>query len=247
MRQTFKARIAYLTKAHTVIAGSAATRDTLERYTPVRADRIVVVPYGVNATFCPVPQVGAGRRASAGLGAQARVLLHVATRGRYKNTPGLLRAFAQLRARVADAVLVRIGAPLYPDEAALADTLGVSNAITYLGTLRDDRALVEWYNAADVLVFPSFWEGFGWPPLEAMACGTPVVASNIPSIAEVIGDAGLLVPPDDTSAIALATERVLHDSVLAESLRRKGLERASHFTWTRTAALTLAVYDGVLR
>jgi glycosyltransferase involved in cell wall biosynthesis len=96
-------------------------------------------------------------------------------------------------------------------------------------------------------MFPSFWEGFGWPPLESMACGTPVVASNIPAITEVVGHAGILVPPDDASAVAVAAERVLTDSALSLSLRERGLERAACFTWANAAEKTLAVYSSVLQ
>ena len=176
---------------------------------------------------------------------EARVVLQVATKGRYKNTPALLKAFAQLRSRVAGIRLVRIGAPLYPDEAELADKLGISTSIRHVGMVRDDRMLAE-YSAADVLLFPSLWEGFGWPPLESMACGTPVVASNIPAISEVVVDAGVLVSSEDPSEMAHAVERVLMDPAWSCSLRRKGLERAGHFTWANTAAQTLNVYKSVL-
>jgi glycosyltransferase involved in cell wall biosynthesis len=177
---------------------------------------------------------------------EARVVLQVATKGRYKNTPALLKAFAQLRSRIAGVRLVRIGAPLYPDETELADKLGISASMRHVGMVCDDRTLAEWYSAADVLVFPSLWEGFGWPPLESMACGTPVVASNIPAISEVVGDAGVLVSSEDPSEMAHAVERVLMDPAWSCSLRRKGLERAGHFTWANTAVQTLSVYKSVL-
>ena len=248
--RTFKLRVAHLARAHTVIAVSDATRATLERYTSVRSNRIVVVPQGVNSTFRFAANRTTTQRASAGLAKASAVVLQVASgdrHKRYKNTPVLLHAFAELRSRLTGVVLVRIGAPFHPDEAELARKLGICDAIRRPPGVDDDRALAEWYNAADVLVFPSLWEGFGWPPLEAMACGTPVVASNIPAIAEVVGDAGLLVPADDPSAVAQAAERVLTDAALAASLRQKGLERARQFTWGQTAVRTLAVYDDVLR
>ncbi len=248
--RTFRLRIAYLSLARTVIAVSHATKATLERYTSVRPERIVVIPQGVNSTFRFAADGVATRRASVGLPPTSAVVLQVASGGshtRYKNTAVLLHAFAELRSRLADAVLVRIGTPLHPDESNLARTLGVCDAIMHPTQIDDDRSLSEWYNAADVLVFPSVWEGFGWPPLEAMACGTPVVASNTPAVAEVVGDSGVLVPPDDPSAIARALEQVLSDTAFATSLRHKGLERATHFTWERTATQTLAVYDDVLQ
>ena len=99
--------------------------------------------------------------------------------------------------------------------------------------MSDDR-LVELYNAADVLLFPSFYEGFGWPPLEAMACGTPVVVSDAPSLAEVVGGAGLAAPARDVSALVAAVRSIVETPELAETLRRRGIERAAQFTWRRT-------------
>ena len=245
--RTFRLRVAHLARARKVITISEATKATLERYTSVRSDRIVVIPYGVNSTFRYEANRTTTLRAAAGLAEASAVVLQVASIGRYKNTTVLLHAFAQLRSRLEGVVLVRIGAPFYPDEAELARTLGIGDAIKHLARIDDDRVLAEWYNAADVLVFPSSWEGFGWPPLEAMACGTPVVASDIPAVSEVVGDAGVLVPSGDPSAVAGATEQVLTDTALATSLRQRGLERARQFTWEQTAVRTLAVYDDVLQ
>jgi glycosyltransferase involved in cell wall biosynthesis len=244
--RTFKLRMMQLAQARVVIAISAATRATLEKYTEVPSDRIVVIPYGLNPIFARLEHARRSRRASAGLDNETKVVLQVATKGRYKNTPALLRAFAQLRSRIADLTLVRIGAPLHSDEAELAHKLGISSSIRQVGMVCDDRILAEWYSAADVLVFPSLWEGFGWPPLESMACGTPVVASNIPAISEVVGDAGVLVSSEDPSEMAHAVERVLMDAAWSCSLRWKGLERAGHFTWANAAAQTLNVYKSVL-
>lgn len=243
---SFKWRVGYLARARKVIADSLATKATLERYTSVRSQDIVVVPLGVHPIFHRISTAKSRQRASAGLTAQAPVVLQVATGVRYKNTSVLLHAFAQLRSRLPDVILVRVGAPFFSDEAELARKLDVAGAVRYVGRV-DDQTLAEWYNAADVLVFPSLWEGFGWPPLEAMACGTPVVASNIPAIAEVVDDAGILVAADDPSALAGAAERVLTDPILAETLRQKGLERARQYTWARTAERTAAIYDDVLQ
>ncbi len=243
--RTFRWRAAHLSRARRVIAVSEATRSTIEKYTDVPAQNISVVPQGVSSVFRPLDRPRADIRHRLGLPAQAPVILQVATRARYKNTPAVLHALAQLRRTHADVILIRVGASLFDDEARLASRLGVEGAIRQISRVTDD-ALVEWYNAADVLVFPSWWEGFGWPPLEAMACGTPVVASNVAPIAEVVADAGLLVPPDDPAAMADAAERLLGDAALAGELRARGLARAREFTWARTAAATAAVYGEVL-
>ena len=109
-----------------------------------------------------------------------------------------------------------------------------------------DQDLVSFYNAADVFAFPSLYEGFGLPVLEAMACGTPVVASNAASLPEVVGDAGLLADPHSSEALAKTIASVLEDSELAAELSRRGLERARQFTWERTARGTLAVYHSLI-
>lgn len=243
---TFRFKVACLERARMIIAVSQATKNALERYTAVPSDRIAVVHNGVTPTFRVMERARARRRAAATLDIRTPVVLQVATQGRYKNTQALLHAFARLRARVPDAVLVRIGAPLAADEVDLAARLGVTAGLRYLGELETDELLVEWYNAADVLVFPSLWEGFGWPPLEAMACGTPVVAFDIPPVAEVVGAAGILAPAGDIPALAAATERVLTDAAVAAEHRQRGLQRAAQFTWESAAARTAAVYAKLL-
>lgn len=242
----FRVHLAALEQARMVIAISQATRNDLERYTAVPPHRIAVVPMGVNPMFRVIEGARAARRAAAGLSDTRPVVLQVASGVRYKNTPMLLHALAELRRRTSDVTLVRVGAPLFRDESQLARTLGLQDSLVFIGEV-DDQTLAEWYNAADVLAFPSWWEGFGWPPLEAMACGTAVVASNIPAVAEVVGDAGVLVSPDDPSALARAIERVLADPALAADLRQKGLQRATQFTWAAAAARTIAVYEELLQ
>jgi glycosyltransferase involved in cell wall biosynthesis len=101
------------------------------------------------------------------------------------------------------------------------------------------------YNCVDILLFPSLYEGFGWPPLEAMACGTPVVASDAASLPEVMGDAGLRCPPRDHEALAQAMEALLTDAELRQAVIARGLARASRFTWEKVAQQTLAVYEWV--
>jgi glycosyltransferase involved in cell wall biosynthesis len=245
--RTFRFRIKSMARASRIIADSKATRDSLLEYTDIPAARITVIPLGVSRFFKPCePCKVLGIRQRLGLNSQAKVILQVATRGRYKNTPGVLRAFAEVRRRLGPSViLARVGVPLHEDEASLADRLGVTDAIRFIGAVADDSALAYCYQAANVLAFPSFWEGFGWPPLEAMACGTPVVASNIPAIREVVKHGADLVDPNDDAALAAALSRVITDETHAAQLRAEGLERARELTWDVTARRTLDVYDEV--
>jgi glycosyltransferase involved in cell wall biosynthesis len=102
------------------------------------------------------------------------------------------------------------------------------------------------YNLADVFVYPSVYEGFGLPALEGMACGTPVITSNVSSMPEFVGDAGILVPPDDENALVDALHRVLSDDALRRCLMRDGPRQAARFTWENTARKTLRIYEKVL-
>ena len=122
------------------------------------------------------------------------------------------------------------------------DTLGLRDKVTFVGYLDEDE-LPLWYAAATVFVFPSIYEGFGMPPLEAMACGTPVVTSNTSSIPEVVGDAGLMVDPYSADALADALARVLNDRELHADLAERGIRRATAFTWRTTAERTLRAYE----
>ncbi len=121
------------------------------------------------------------------------------------------------------------------------DKLGLQERVRFLGHVSPED-LLGLYNAAQVLVHPAFYEGFGLTPLEAMACGTPVIVSNSSSLPEVVGDAALLVEPTDVDGLAVAIWRVLSDTALREQMVKKGLQRARSFSWQKTAQETLEIY-----
>ncbi|MBC7249972.1 MAG: glycosyltransferase family 4 protein, partial [Anaerolineae bacterium] len=129
---------------------------------------------------------------------------------------------------------------------ATVEKLGLKDEVEFAGYVPAEE-LPLWYNAADLFVFPSLYEGFGLPPLEAMACGTPVVSSNAASLPEVVGEAGLLIDPYDVEGLAAAMRRVLTDRELSTQLRERGLRRARQFSWKEAARQTVAVYEQVLR
>ena len=138
----------------------------------------------------------------------------------------------------------KVGGPFTAPQHVLIDRLQLEGQIEHLGLVTLPE-LVAAYGRADVLLMPSWYEGFGLPVLEAMACGVPVVAANRASLPEVVGDAGLLIEPDDLDGVADAVTRIIADPALREDLRQRGLKRASEFTWERSAQLTLAVYHAV--
>lgn len=159
-----------------------------------------------------------------------------------KGLPALLAAFALVAPAHPDLRLWLVGADQQGYVASILGDDPAAARVGFTGRLDDDQLRAA-YGHARAFAFPSRYEGFGLPPLEAMAYGTPVVVADAASLPEVVGDAGLLVPPDDAEALAHAVERLLTDDALRESLVTAGRERAATFTWERTAAGTVAAYE----
>jgi glycosyltransferase involved in cell wall biosynthesis len=230
-------------RADQVLTDSEHSRRDLLRFLGLPAARVRAIPCGVDARFQPVPD-GPGRRAALErYGVKPPYLLYVGGINARKNIAGLFEAFARVRARHPGLELVVAGKRQWatgPIDAAF-ERLGLAGAVRFTGYL-DDADLPALYSAAEAFVFPSLYEGFGLPPLEAMACGAPVIASNASSLPEVVGSAALLVDPHDSGALAAAIERVLGDQPLRDDLRRRGLARAAQFGWARAAQETLAAY-----
>ncbi len=172
-------------------------------------------------------------------------ILHVGHCGFYKNIEGILAAIPAITRQLDHPVVfIKVGGTFTPSQQELIARLGIAPQVKHVGKV-SLAELPSLYANAELFLMPSWHEGFGLPALEAMACGTPVVSSNCGSLPEVVGDAGLLVDPRDEESIAGAALRVLSDQRLSNDLRRRGLERASAFTWERTARQTLAVYRAV--
>ena len=234
-------------RAQAVIADSTNTRDDLVRLLGVSPQKVVAIPLGVDAKYTPATpaQLDAFRQRQ---GLPDRFILYLGTLEPRKNLPVLVRAYAELRrADPAAPTLVLAGgagwryAPLF----GLVEELGLKDSVLFPGFV-PQVDLPLWYAAAEVLAYPSLYEGFGLPPLEAMACGTPVVTSTASSLPEVVGDAGMLVPPDDPAALAHALHHLLTEADLRAEMRARGLARAAQFTWQRTAQMTAEVYQRVL-
>jgi glycosyltransferase involved in cell wall biosynthesis len=245
----FKRSLQGLSQVQRIMADSWATRGSLQRYDPMVGQKTVVVPLGISPVFRPARDEAerALLRDKYNLRSDMRYVLHVGRCWRYKNIEGLLRVFAKTDQKCSTrCMLLRVGETLSEEHRRLADHLHIATQVHEMGSMSTE-GLAELYRAADVLLFPSRYEGFGLPVLEAMASGLPVVASNVASLPEVAGEAALLLSPDDYDGLAGAVCRVLEDVGLREALRAKGLAQAREFSWEKCARETMAVYEEVCR
>ncbi|HVX31174.1 MAG TPA: glycosyltransferase family 1 protein [Nitrolancea sp.] len=229
-----------------IITDSEASRRDIIRFLKFPAERVHAIPIGVAPWFEP-----AGAEAIARVRARYELpsdyILAVGSLNPRKNLETLFTAYHRLRQRGFPHRLVVVGPSAWK-------SVGIFQRLRDLGLERDvrltgfvaDEDLPALYSAAAALVLPSLYEGFGLPPLEAMACGTPVVTSNTSSLPEVVGDAGLMVDPLDVDALAAAIDRLLTDSELSSGLIARGLSRAQLFTWERTAHEHRHIYHDVL-
>jgi glycosyltransferase involved in cell wall biosynthesis len=231
-------------RADRVIVPSRWTaRDVVERL-GVPEGRVRVVPYGPGHDFRPLADGARIDAALAKYGVRRPYLVSVCRGYAHKNLAGLLRAFAMLRRQGrGDVRLLLVGEPYRGGGALgrLGEQLGLGGAVVFTGFTSDDD-LNALYSGATAFAFPSLAEGYGLPVLEAMSCGTPVVASNASAVPEAVGEAGLLADARDPGAFAAALARVLDDADLRARLTAAGLARAATFSWEKAAAATLSVY-----
>lgn len=238
-----------LRAARRIITDSDASRRDLERVLHISPSVVRVIPLAVDARFRPV----APREQDAMSGLRSRLSVpgpyvhYLGGLDRRKNVQGLIAAFARLkRERQVPHHLVIVGAtrtdnPLFYDPRPDVERLGLTDCVRMIDRVSDEEARAL-HAGSDAFVFPSLYEGFGLPPLEALACGAPVVCSHASSLPEVIGDAAVLVDAKDEAALAAALGRVLSDSELRRDLRARGPAQAARFTWTETAGATARVY-----
>ncbi len=232
-------------RADHVLADSQATRDDLIELYQTPAEKISVLYSGVHESFRPItdPSTLAVVRARYGLG-DAPFILAIGTLQPRKNYVRLIQAFARLpQSLITTYHLVIAGGKgwLYDSIFSEVERLDLKERVIFPGFVADDD-LPALYSAARVLAYPSLYEGFGLPMLEAMACGTPVVASTASCLPEVAGDAALLVPPTDVDALAAALDQALTDEGVRADLMAKGRARARQFTWGKAAQQLLEIY-----
>ena len=230
-----------------VTISEASRRDILEA-TGFDEDRVSAVPLGIDPRLQTVPSTQEVSQALDALGVRRPYVLAIAgDNSPKKNLPNLVRALAALPTEMRDVRLVNVGNPRY-DTAALDRVIaecGVGDRVQSVGRVSDEE-LRMLYAGARVTAYPSFYEGFGFPIVESMTLGTPVVTSNTSSMPEVAGDAALLVAPDDVAGLSQAIASLVGDDALHTSLAAKGRERAKQFTWERCARETRDVFAGLV-
>lgn len=230
-----------------VITISQQSKNDLEQYLKIPRSKTVVIPLAAGSKFRVMGEAEIAP-ALERAGVERPYLLYVGSVEPRKNLLRLLDAFQELLQWSQRWRLVIVGARNYWKSSPVAqkvEQLGLQGQVIFTGYIPDED-LPALYNGADLFCFPSLYEGFGLPVLEAMACGVPVVTSNCSSLPEVAGDAAILVDPYNVAEITSAMRRVLEDTELAQWLRDKGQERARQFSWAKTAQETIAVYEKVL-
>ncbi|MEM7032550.1 MAG: glycosyltransferase family 1 protein [Chloroflexota bacterium] len=234
-------------RAARIITISESTRQDVMRFYSVDPNRVQTIYCGVDDSFQPLPSrdIDAFKTKH---NLPDRFILFLGTIEPRKNVVGLLKAYAVWIQRDAAAPLLVVGGGkgwYYQQVFEWVEKLGLQDRVRFPGYL-PQADLRLWYNAANIFVYPSLFEGFGLPVLEAMACGTPVITSNVSSLPEVAGDAAVLIDPHNTDALSAAMEQVYSQPTTQQTMAEKGLRQRVRFSWQKTATETRKVYQTVL-
>ncbi len=227
-------------RAHHIIVVSHSTRNDLIKYLKIPDGKISVIYNGVNHNIFKPYDIEL---------LDKPYILYVGSERPRKNLGRLFEAFAKLKGEFPELKLVKVGNPGRSEDyrrntMKKLTSLGITRDIIFIDHV-SEIDLARYYSSAALLAYPSLYEGFGLPPLEAMACGCPVITSNTSSLPEVVGEAGIMVNPYDTDSLAKAIKQVLTDTKLRDDMVRKGLKQSKKFSWEKTARQTLKVYEKV--
>lgn len=232
--------------AQHIISVSENTKKDIPKFLAIKPDKITAIPNAVGADCRPLqlPEPSSIRQQYS-TNSDHICLLNVGSTHQRKNIPGILKTLYELRSRGFNAILWRVGEKFTQTQSDFIKAHDLEANIVHLGT-PDRSKLIEIYNAADMLIAPSLYEGFGLTVLEAMACGLPVITSNMSSLPEVVGDGAILVDPTDANQIADAVISIYKDTAMAKELVNSSLERAKMFTWANCGEQVAQVYEKLL-
>ena len=228
-----------------IITESEAEKKEIVKFLSVPEEKVRVIPSGVDEIYLPLPDLDEIKNELlTKYKIKTPYILHVGAYRPVKNGPTLIRAFAQLKKRGMEHKLVFVGKPAqkFDEVLRLIKELGLEGEVITTGFTQYED-LPKLYNAADLFVLPSFKESFPHVLVEALACGCPVVASNIACMSEIAGEAGIFINPHDVNSLAEGMYNVLTNSELRQDLKEKGLQRAKSFSWEKCARETLKVYE----
>jgi len=244
----WKNNINGLKKADRIITVSQFSKNEIIKHLKYPENKIYVVPDAVDRSIYYKKR---DKRILNRLNIHSneKIVLYVGSEEPRQNVDKLINAFAKLKEELPEIKLIKIGdSNLYGAREkllGLVKTFNLENDIFFIGQVSEDE-LPRWYNAADLFVYPCTYAGFGLPPLEAMACGIPVITSNMSSLPEVVGDAGIMVDPLKINALADNMYKVITDDDLGNEMSKKGLKRAKLFNWNESAQKTIQIYKEML-
>ena len=241
-----------LKRTQAIIAISANTKKDLVQYIGIPADKIRVIHHGISEDYHPMKDPELLKKVRHDYGLNSPFVLAQATYlSPVDNVGVLLEAFRLLRADISkgntklEAVRLVFFGDHSPDLVRRVKNIGLQDAVSFLGFV-PESVLPIIYSVAELFVYPSLYDGFGFPPLEAMACGTPTIVSNVASLPEVVGDAALKFNPHDPMELAKAMYHVLTKEDVRNNLSSRGLKRAGQFSWAKTVSETLKLYSELL-
>lgn len=235
-------------RADQIVTVSHASKQDIIAVFGIEPSKITVLPSAPSAAYRPLPPEATRRKLASDYGIKKRFILYVGGLNPRKNVAELIQAYAKINRELHDGQQLLILGPECKHRfrlQLLAEALGLKDQVIFPGFVANND-LPFFYNGADLFVYPSLYEGFGLPPIEAMACGTPVITSNVSSLPEVVGQAALQVAPHDTLQLAECIFRVLDDLNLRRSLVTKGLERSANYSWDCIARQMLNLYQTVV-
>lgn len=235
-------------RADFVISVSESTRQDAIRLLNLSPDRVITIPHGVDPLFRPIDDLDSETRVSSKYQLPDKFILYVGLIEPRKNLPALISAYKKLVDEGTGHSLVLGGrfGWMFDEVLKQIEKLNLTDNVILPGYFaQEDLPMV--YNLSDLFVYPTLYEGFGLPVLEAMACGIPVITTDISSIPEIVEEAGLLVPPDEVEPLFQGMKKVLSDEDLRIELARRGIDQAAKFSWERTAKSTLKVYRQAIK
>lgn len=228
-------------KASHLIAVSEYTKKTIQEYYTIPSEKISVIHNGVSNDFYPIPDFKKT--------ADAKIVLYVGSEHPRKNLSTALQAFAEVKKQMPEALFIKVGSAGIKtgrlQTLQQINQLKLESAVRFVESVSQQQ-LNELYNLADVFIYPSKFEGFGLPPLQAMAAGTPVVTSNSTSLPEIVGEAGIMHELSDTQAFAKTMLDIINNATLQNELRNKGFIQAQKFSWEEAALKTAKVYNSLI-